>query len=44
MLSSHVLEEVERICDHVVALDAGRLVAQGPMTELAGRLAASRSN
>ncbi len=26
VLSSHVLEEVERICDHVVALDAGRLV------------------
>ena len=23
MLSSHLLEEVERICDHVVALDAG---------------------
>ena len=38
MLSSHVLEEVERICDHVVALDAGRLVAQGSMTELAGAL------
>jgi ABC-2 type transport system ATP-binding protein len=36
MLSSHVLEEVERICDHVVALDAGRLVAQGTMAELAG--------
>ena len=36
MLSSHVLEEVERVCDHVVALDAGRLVAQGAMHELAG--------
>lgn len=36
MLSSHVLEEVERICDHVVALDAGRLIAQGSMAELAG--------
>ena len=36
MLSSHVLEEVERICDHVVALDAGRLVANGTMEELAG--------
>ncbi len=36
MLSSHVLEEVERICDHVVALDAGRLIAQGSMTDLAG--------
>ena len=36
MLSSHVLEEVERVCDHVVALDQGRLVAQGSMVELAG--------
>jgi len=36
MLSSHVLEEVERVCDHVVALDDGQLVAQGSMTELAG--------
>jgi len=36
MLSSHVLEEVERVCDHVVALDQGRLVTQGPMHELAG--------
>ncbi len=36
MLSSHVLEEVERVCDHVVALSEGRLIAQGPMSELAG--------
>ena len=36
VLSSHVLEEVERICDHVVALDAGRLVACGPIGELIG--------
>jgi len=36
MLSSHVLEEVERVCDHVVALDQGQLVAQGAMHELAG--------
>ena len=36
VLSSHVLEEVERVCDHVVALAEGRLVAQGSMTELAG--------
>jgi ABC-2 type transport system ATP-binding protein len=36
LLSSHLLEEVERICDHVVALDAGRLVAQGRLSDLIG--------
>jgi ABC-2 type transport system ATP-binding protein len=36
LLSSHLLEEVERICDHVIALDAGRLVASGRLDELVG--------
>ena len=36
MLSSHLLEEVERVCDHVVALDAGHLVAQGSLADLVG--------
>ncbi|WP_420623090.1 ABC transporter ATP-binding protein [Candidatus Poriferisodalis sp.] len=36
VLSSHLLEEVERVCDHIVALDAGRLVAEGPIAELIG--------
>ncbi|MFQ5557494.1 MAG: ABC transporter ATP-binding protein, partial [Acidimicrobiales bacterium] len=36
LLSSHLLEEVERVCDHVVALDAGRLVASGPLSDLVG--------
>ncbi len=36
LLSSHLLEEVERICDHVVALDAGQLVAQGRLDVLVG--------
>ena len=36
VLSSHLLEEVERICDNVVALDAGRLVANGPLSTLVG--------
>lgn len=36
LLSSHLLEEVERICDHVVALDHGTLVAQGSIDELVG--------
>jgi ABC-2 type transport system ATP-binding protein len=36
MLSSHLLEEVERVCDNVIALDAGRLIAQGAMADLVG--------
>ena len=36
MLSSHLLDEVERLCDHVVALDAGQLVAQGRLDVLVG--------
>ncbi len=36
LLSSHLLEEVERICDHVIALDGGRLVAHGRLSELVG--------
>ena len=36
LLSSHLLEEVERICDNIVALDTGRLVAQGPLASLVG--------
>lgn len=33
-LTSHVLEVVERLCDHVAILDKGRLIAQGTMQEL----------
>ena len=36
VLSSHLLNEVESVCDHVVALDAGRLVASGPLSSLIG--------
>ena len=36
VLSSHLLNEVESVCDHVVALDAGRLVACGPLSDLIG--------
>ena len=36
VLSSHLLEEVERVCDHIVALDAGLLVAQGALADLIG--------
>ena len=34
-LSSHQLHEVEQICDHAAVIEAGRLVGQGPLAELA---------
>jgi len=34
MLSSHLLDEVERTCDAVAILDHGRVVRQGPIDEL----------
>jgi ABC-2 type transport system ATP-binding protein len=35
VLSSHLLDEVEKMCDHVAIVDQGRIVAQGPISELA---------
>ena len=34
IFSSHVLADVQRVCDVVGVLDGGRLVFQGPLTEL----------
>ncbi|HLI31476.1 MAG TPA: ABC transporter ATP-binding protein [Solirubrobacteraceae bacterium] len=34
-LSSHLLDEVEKICDAAAIVDRGRVVAQGPIAELA---------
>ncbi|MDP6423368.1 MAG: ABC transporter ATP-binding protein [Planctomycetota bacterium] len=34
ILSSHILPDVEEICDHVVLLDEGRVIGQGPLAEL----------
>jgi ABC-2 type transport system ATP-binding protein len=35
LLSSHLLGEVERICDQAAIVDRGRVVAQGPIADLA---------
>jgi len=34
MLSSHLLDEVERTCDAVAIVDRGKVIRQGPITEL----------
>jgi ABC-2 type transport system ATP-binding protein len=34
VLSSHLLDEVERTCDAVAIVDRGRIIAQGPISEL----------
>jgi ABC-2 type transport system ATP-binding protein len=39
-VSSHLLAEIEAICDHLVMIDSGKIVFQGSMAEL---LAAQRS-
>ena len=39
VLSSHLLDEVERTCDAVAIVDRGRIIRQGPISEL---LAGSR--
>jgi ABC-2 type transport system ATP-binding protein len=37
LLNSHLIGEVERVCDHVVILDRGKVAAAGPLAELLGR-------
>ena len=36
VLSSHLLDEVEKTCDHVAIVDGGTIVAQGSIDELRG--------
>jgi ABC-2 type transport system ATP-binding protein len=36
ILSSHLLPDVEFTCDHVIVMDKGQVVAQGPIQELKG--------
>lgn len=42
-LTSHVLEVVERLCDHVGVIHGGRLVAQGTLSEVVGAVPEARS-
>jgi ABC-2 type transport system ATP-binding protein len=36
MLSSHILDEVEKTCDYVAIVDRGEIVAMGPLAQLQG--------
>ena len=40
--STHILADVERVCDTVAILDHGRVVAQAPIDELKARYGASK--
>jgi ABC-2 type transport system ATP-binding protein len=41
LVSSHVLAELEQVCDWLIVIDGGRLVFQGPAAELLDRSDAS---
>ncbi len=38
IFSSHLLPDVEHICDHVVIIDQGKLITQGDMKDLTGSI------
>ena len=40
--STHILDDVQRVSDHVAILDQGRLVRAAPTQELLGRFARDR--
>ena len=37
MLATHLLDDVQAVCDHVVMINAGQLVLAGPTDELLER-------
>jgi ABC-2 type transport system ATP-binding protein len=43
LISSHELDEVERLCTHVAFLDEGRLLFQGTLPELREQAGEGRS-
>ncbi len=38
LISSHILPELEKVCEHVVLMNKGRAVRQGLLTELLGEI------
>ncbi len=40
VMATHILEDVQRVCDYVVMVDGGRLVAAGPTADLTADTAA----
>lgn len=42
LFSSHILSEVESICDNLIIIDRGRIVEQGTQQELVARLESGR--
>jgi len=42
-LTSHILEIVDRLCDHIGIINRGRLVAQGPIADLRGGTGAGKT-
>ena len=42
-LTSHILEIVDRLCDHIGIIHRGRLVAQGPIAQLRGEPGAGKT-
>ncbi len=37
LISSHILAELEATCDHVILMEQGRCIRQGPMSAVTGR-------
>ena len=39
LISSHILPELEKVCEHVVLVNAGKAVRQGKLTQLLSEIA-----
>jgi ABC-2 type transport system ATP-binding protein len=42
LMATHLLDDVQRVCEHVVMIDAGRLVLAGPVEQLVQRTGVMR--